>query len=387
MHNKVAKTLGFKALGDGKDVSAGQLAKINKLANVPLKAEQVYVRRYLMAHNGIDRDNERFSEDLLEEFSKTLTGKGFFVKGHPSSWNGDGGPGEGRYFDSSTQEMTPAEFKKQTGEKINLPKGVKTVKVLWGDSYLLKLDSNTDMLAKIDAGIYPFTSIGFNAPYKYVKDKNDQFLYGEYRAGGEALEGSLVWLGAQPGAGAMKSKTKTESDKKQKERKDGGEMELNDFFNSLNKVLGINKTITEKTVLEEIETFKTAKEDKIKELEEENGGLKQKAADGDSYRKSLVDDAIRFGAMIKEYSDKEDEQKKEAEFLATWPIERLKSHRDKYEKRAREQFPTDSTFKSKDETDRQTSAAAGKVKTDTGKKGKKDLTIPANNELFNTLAK
>lgn len=388
MLNKVAKTFKFKALGAGKDVSASQLAKINKLALVELKAEEVYVRRYLMAHNAIDRDTERFSEELLDDFAKTLTGKGFFVKGHPSSWSGDGGPGEGRYFDSSTQEMTPKEFKALTEEKANLPKGIKSVKVLWGDAYLLRLDSNADTLKKIDAGIYPFTSIGFGAKYKSVRDKNDTFLYGEYEAGGEALEGSIVWLGAQPGAGAMKgTKTTEEIDEKSEQRKDGGKMELKDFFNALKKILGISKTITEETVIEEIETFKTAKETRISELEAENKGLKPKAADGEAYRKSLVDDAIRFGALLKEYSDKEEEQKKEADFLATWPIERLKNHRDKYEARARKEFPTDPAFKSKDETDRQKNAAGGKAKTDTSKTGKKDYSSPDNNELFDTLAK
>ena len=132
--NKQAKTIGLKALGAGKAPTPEQMAKINQYALVELAPEQVHVRRYLMAHNGIDRDVERFSEDLLNDFAGTLPGKGFFVEGHPSSWGGKGGPGKGRYFDASVEGMSAEQFKALTGETIKLPDGIMDVKVRWGDA-------------------------------------------------------------------------------------------------------------------------------------------------------------------------------------------------------------------------------------------------------------
>lgn len=75
-----------------------------------------------------------------------------------------GGPGEGRFYNAYTETMTVEQFKDLTGEAIKLPGGLPAVKVLWGEAYILKLDSNKDTIAKIDAGIYSFVSIGFKAP-------------------------------------------------------------------------------------------------------------------------------------------------------------------------------------------------------------------------------
>jgi len=87
--------------------------------------------------------------------------------------------------------------------------------------------------------------------------------------------------------------------------------------------------------------------------------LKAQAADGAGYRKSLIDDALRFGSLIGEVDPDGEKQKKEAEFLGTWPIERLKSHRDKFETAARKEFPQEFTLKSKDQDDKDLSSQGG----------------------------
>ncbi len=365
---KIAKATYFKAFGSGKTIPEDQLAKINKYALVPLTQEQVYARKYLMAHNGIDRDVERFHEDLLEDFAKSLQGKGFFVEGHPSSWSGKGGPGEGRFFDTTTEEMTPERFEELTGEKIKLPDGVKMVKVLWGESYLLKLDSNTDTLAKIDGGIYSYVSIGFKAPRFDVTDDRGNYLYGEYRPRGEALEGSLVWLGAQPGASVMKYSGCKNNQMEGKYMKE--------FLKKLSEKMG--KTFSEEHAVDEIANLIAEKDQKIKTLE-------PFADDGKAYRKHLVDDVLRFGVMINEIPTDEDGQKKEENFIKGWPIDRIKTLRDKYETRAREKFPDKFTFKSKDENDRQSKEKEGeKHKPSTSRK---DYSSSVDNELFETVGK
>lgn len=372
---KTAKTFNFKALGAGKVVSDDQIAKINKFALVQLKPEQVYVRRYLMAHNGIDRDKERFAEDLLNDFAATLPGKGFFVEGHPSSWSGKGQPGEGRFYAAATEEMTPEEFKNITHEEITLPEGINKAKVLWGDAYLLKLDSNADTLAKIDAGIYSFVSIGFKASLVDVTDKNGNVIYGEYKSKGQAMEGSLVWLGAQQGASAMKAhNSAAESAERDNLILEGKKMK--EFLKRLSEKIG--KAFSEEQAVEEIASLVAQKDAKIRELEPH-------AADGMAYRKHLVGDLLKYGALIDEMPADAVAQQKEADFISAWPIDRIKSLHDKYESRARAKFPDKFTFKGKDETDRQEKDGNGKKNQLVT--GKKDYTTPQHNELFETVGK
>jgi hypothetical protein len=199
------KSISFKA-AQGAEVTPMILAKINRYALKQLTADEVFVRKYLMAHNVIDRDNERFPEKILDDFAATFPGKSFLI-GHER-----GGPGKGLYFDASTEEMTPDQFKALTGEEARLPIDMQKVKVLWGWVYMLKAEFNESMIANIDAGIYRHASIGFKAAdITPIKGEYDNILYWEYVPPGEALEGSLVWLGAQPGATAQKGITEKDT--------------------------------------------------------------------------------------------------------------------------------------------------------------------------------
>jgi hypothetical protein len=215
------KQFSFKAvgpvgkLGEGKPVTPEQLAIINeKFSNVPLQASDIWTRELLLCHSAIDRDLERFNPLQLNVFNgavagKGIVGKGFFAEGHPGGWSGKNGPGQGRYFASRLQQMTPQEFQQLTGELPQLPHGETQITCLFATPYMLRLDSNEDTRKNIDAGTQHFVSIGFDAPFRCITDPaTGDLIYGEYcptqDEQGEALEGSLVWLGAQPGAGMMK---------------------------------------------------------------------------------------------------------------------------------------------------------------------------------------
>ena len=87
--------------------------------------------------------------------------------------------------------------------------------------------------------------------------------------------------------------------------------------------------------------------------------LKARAEDGAGYRKSLIDDTLRYGTLIGEVDTDGAKQKTEAEFLATWPIDRLKGLRDKHEVTARKQFPDKFTVKSKDQEDKDLNSQEG----------------------------
>lgn len=342
-------------------VTDEQLATINnRYAIVALTADQVYVRKFLLAHNAIDRDRERFAEALLDDFKATLPGKGL-LWGH--QW---GPPGKGLFFDSATEEMTPEQFTALTGEVPNLPEGISMVKVLWGWAYVLQIAENEGVIANLNGGVYRHVSIGFKAlNYDSVTDQHGNVLFYEYRPKGVALEGSLVWLGAQPGATAQKAldideapeaHTSVPTDK-------GGSTPMK-WLKTIAAKLG-KPDLTEDTAGDAIVAALDAKDAQI-------ATLTTKAADGDAYRKSLVDDAIRFGRMLKEMPDDDEGTKKKAEFLGTWPIDEVKSLRDRLEARARKEFPADFTVEAQDESDRQKKNEAA---------GQKDYTKADQNPL------
>ena len=381
MNKSLNKQISLKAFGKGKKASDEQLAKINTYTLEPLTADQVYVRRFLVAHNGKDRDRERFNEELLDQFAATLPGKGLFFQGHPGGWNGDGSPGWGLWFDAGTTPMSPAEFKQLTGEELDLPDPVSSGKVLWGEAYLrTDLSFMEDWTKMIDAGIIRFISIGFNAPRKTITDANGNYLYGEYHPNGEALEASFVWLGAQPGASAKSYQGNQPDNPNDKET----HMKV---LQLLQKALGLNTALTEDNLVDQVQAVIEQKDATITEKDQEIKGLKAAAADGQAYRKSLIDDTIKFGTLIDEVKTDEESQKKETDFLVTLPIERLKSMRDKYEKRARQKCPTDPVFTGKDEADRQQQDQQAQHKAAQGKTGRKDYTDPSVNELFGTIGK
>lgn len=196
------KQFGCKAVEvSGSAIDSAMLTKINAFALKELAAEDVYVRKFLLAHDAIDRDNERFPSDLLDQFALTLPGKSMLTVHDRRSLP------LGLFFDASTEEMTAQKFTELTGVAAQTIEGSASVKVLWSWSFMLNKEFNQQFMDNIDAGVYRHVSIGFAASdIKAVrKDINSSPLYYEYCAPGEALEGSLVWLGAQPGATAQKN--------------------------------------------------------------------------------------------------------------------------------------------------------------------------------------
>lgn len=135
---------------------------------------------------------------------------------------------------------------------------------------------------------------------------------------------------------------------------------------------------TEEQAIEAVKAALAAKEAEVR-LE-----LKTAVEDGKDYRKSLVDDAVKFGSLIDEVPSDAAAQKKEADFLATLPIDRLKGLREKYETRAREKFPTHAVFTGKDQGNRDEADKGVKEKS-AAATGKKDFTSPAHNDLFATV--
>lgn len=346
------KFLGLKAFGA--DVTPEMLAKINGYALTELTVDDVYVRKVLLAHNAVDRDNERFPEKLLEDFASTLPGKGLLM-GHAR-----GGPGMGLFFDSSTEEISPAEFKDMTGEEPRLPEGVSNVRVLWGWFYMVK--DEVDATARnIDAGIFRHVSIGFRAtdimPVK--DDVNGSVKYWEYVPPGEATEGSLVWLGAQPGATVQKYPLfDDEEDAGESNAEKEGRKRM-EFLKRISQALG-KVVSTEDEAVAAITAVKqdlASKDERVKELEpieDEVKGLrslkekvgdtdldemKQLAEEGKAYRQSLVEAYVKHKAKLGECKETEEAQQGMKKFAGGFDIEFLKSEVEHLKKRVAEKFP------------------------------------------------
>jgi len=173
------KTFEFKVKA-ARPPEPDELAIINSdYALEPLTAEQVFVCEMNLANDQVDRDNEKFPVEVLQEFALTLPGKSFLFNHERDHY------GRGRYLS--------AEVIEEGG-----------VSHLATKHYMLA-SRYPEEIADIKGGIARFVSIGFLAdwpipiysPEDDPKAKDRRPLYWEYGLPAEALEGSLVWLGAQ----------------------------------------------------------------------------------------------------------------------------------------------------------------------------------------------
>jgi hypothetical protein len=359
---------------------------LTKYAQEPLAADDIYIQKELLAHNGIDRDRERFPEDLLEDYARTLPGKSLLEVHDRSRLP------IGLYFDAKTEEISKDKFKEITGEDIRLPEGTKKATVIFAWIYTLRKEWNQKLIDNLAGGIYRHRSIGFTASdFTAIKGEFDQVLYFEYVGPGEAREGSIVYLGAQPGAvmqkGADVQKISDVENYKDAQiyRKKGEEAQnLNSWLtthkketgkdeqgenieNNVNNKKGGKKSMEElekllkelskafdkpfdkdnvidgmKSLLsaegEKHEDLIKEKNTKIEELETKVSALNPLAADGKAYRDGLVDECVKMKAKLGDVSEKEEEQKSVRATVEKFDIDYLKSEKEILEKRVNEKF-------------------------------------------------
>lgn len=364
------KTFSTKVFGQGIEISEEQMQKINSFALVTLESKDIFVRKWLLAHNMIDRDQERFPEDLLDDFAKTLPGKNqLFGHSRPD-------PGKGLWFDAINELMTPEQFKVLTGEKVRLPENIEKVKILFAWAYMMKISANEETMANIDGGIYRHASIGFRATdiVAIKKDPSGPVLYWQYVGPGESTEGSLVWLGAQHGATSQKSLHVdgyggNDPNLNKFNFKKGGKDEMEKLLKLLSTLCG--KVIIDedgaienvKTMLDEkksritvLETDVSGRDEKIKTLEKESGEKDAKikeltplAADGKAYREELVGKYTSLKTRLEEIPADDKTKQEDAKKIAEgFPVEFLKSEVEALQKRIDEKFPEDSKLKGND---------------------------------------
>ena len=301
----------------------GDMVKINSFALEPLTADQVYTRKYVVAHSGIDRDNERFSPELLADFARTLPGKGYFNNsgGHPASPGGQKGPGQGLWYDTEVKEMSPEEFETMTGNRPRLGPGESTIHALVGKMYTLKMPDNESMIANIRGGIHRHVSISFGAegPVEVKSPGDMRTLCREWQSPGEAYEASSVWLGAQPGAVAVKSACIGCSHKQEHLTKGEDDMEpevelkeARDKFSDL--------TVRYTTLENEHKSLKESLgiKDGISAAD-----IKALAADGKAFREAQVKEYLRLGRLAGKLPDDPEKLKAKEAVIASFPMDFL----------------------------------------------------------------
>ena len=182
------------------------LDKINALTRRDFKPEELYTFPVTLCHNDIDRDYERFSDDALDKMAELFVGTTIIENHDPDTRNQ-----VARLYDTEV-----------ISEPETLTKDGRPYRYLKGYAYMVRTDSNADLITEIDAGIRKEVSVGCNAAVRKCSVCGKQISYDnpcEHRKGQEydgqicchilddvndAYELSFVAVPAQVGAGVTK---------------------------------------------------------------------------------------------------------------------------------------------------------------------------------------
>lgn len=346
---KERKLVGFKVVPSVP--TDEQLAKINRFTRRQFTTDELYVGQLRLSNNCIDRDNERFSEEVLQRFVNTTLRKTLLYDHNRDIREN----AIGKFFDVQLEKMPLQQAVAEIGEELVLPDGMTEV---WFHSpwfYIPKFAVGEKVLTMIDAGVYDFASIGFRAESLVpVMDKDGDIRFWEYRGTGtttEMREGSLCYLGAQHGM-AVKSIDKNEqepegsiedkSSQKNKDKNHGGDMDK--FLKILNKVFP-GKSFSEDALGDELKTAiedmtKAAVTSATEALNAKITELTPLAADGKAYREELITKYVTLKTKLEEIpADDEVKQTGAKKVAGGFPIDFLKSEGEALQKRVDEKFP------------------------------------------------
>lgn len=186
-------------------VTKDVLNKINAFTRRELSEEEVFCFSTVLCDNEIDRDNEKFSREALDELAKLFVGKTGIFNHDPKGENQTA-----RIFD--TRVVTDETRKTADGEIYS---------ALVADVYMVRTDKNADLIKEIDGGIKKEVSVGCSVakeicsvcgrdrkvnPCNHRKGVNysGKKCYGILTEPTDAYEWSFVAVPAQRGAGVIK---------------------------------------------------------------------------------------------------------------------------------------------------------------------------------------
>jgi hypothetical protein len=373
---KQAKFAGFKT--SPTEPTDAQLALINQYTRKEYKAEDFYIGQIRLANNAIDRDNERFSEEALTRFAATALRKTMLFDHSRDSQDS----AVGKFFDVTIEKLPLQQANAETGENFRLPAGMTEVWFLTVSFFIPVKGVDEKVIVKIDTGIFDFASIGFRCESMVpVMDKEGKVLFWEYRGTGprtEMTEGSLVYLGAQHGMSVKSANNDSPQgdaanppDGKGTSKTGGRTMDFTKFLAMLMRLFP-GKTFTTEDAVEsemrgaieavsrkaaedavgplntkiaELEPFKAKVAElepfkaKVAGLETEIAVLTPLAADGKTYRDGLVADYVKAKALLKEVSDKPEDQEKVKKIAQGFEVDFLKTEVALLSKRVAETHP------------------------------------------------
>ena len=364
-----------------------QLRLINQFTRKDYKAEDFYVGQLRLANNAIDRDNERFSEEVLVRFAATAIRKTMLFDHSRDSQDA----AAGKFFDVKIEKLPLQQANAETGENFQLPAGSTEVWFLTCSFYIPVKFVSEQVIVGIDTGIYDFASIGFRCESIIpITDKEGKVLFWEYRGTGprtEMTEGSLVYLGAQhgmsvkslsdaPDGSDLSDKTTAAPRPEGKGTSHEGGANIMDWQKLLKILARLfpGKTFTEDgvesemkaamdeatqksvsaatgpltTKVAELEPFKAKAAElepitgKVKELETQVATLTPLAADGKTFRDGLIAAYVKAKALLKEVTEKPEDQEKLKKMVSGFEIDFLKSEVEHLKKRVAEKIPAGS---------------------------------------------
>ncbi len=166
------------------------LSLIREIAGEEVASEELYVRSMVLCTGDYDRDYERFTDGVLEQFARSIVGKSLLI-GHRH----DSAP-EGVFY---------------RAEVVDRPGTTRALKAWF---YMPRTESNEHVRRLMDTGVLRYVSIGFrcenlvcdlcgrnmlSAGCEHVagREYEGRVATGSWTGGAEAVEGSLVYLGSQ----------------------------------------------------------------------------------------------------------------------------------------------------------------------------------------------
>ena len=191
--------------GEHTAVTAQDLELIGALARRPLGAEEVYTFSVRLCDNEIDRDFERFTLQTLEELAPLFVGKaGIF----DHQWSARG----------QAARIYRTEVVREAGQVTRAEDGYAWLK---GYAYMVRTESNRDLIAEIEGGIKKEVSVGCavehaicsvcgcdrtqtDCGHEKGQEYGGQLCWADLEGAGDAYEFSFVAVPAQPAAGVVK---------------------------------------------------------------------------------------------------------------------------------------------------------------------------------------
>jgi len=151
------------------------LDKINSLTRRKFKAEELYTFPVVLCHNDIDRDGERFSDEALDEMAELFVGKTGIFDHTPTANNQ-----AARIYD--TEVISDPEKQTAWGGEYRCLKAY---------AYMVRTDTNADLIKEIDAGIKKEVSVSCSASRRTCSICGADVNAGCEHARGKSYDGQI----------------------------------------------------------------------------------------------------------------------------------------------------------------------------------------------------